>query len=360
MSLGIHHPTIQMTNTIALHIKDKIQETADTFTFVFTETFDDFPYKAGQFLTVLVNIEGQDYKREYSFSSSPQINRNLSITVKRVKTGKVSNYICDHFEIGMTIEVLPAAGTFIPQLNASNKRTVVLIAGGSGITPLFAMAKSILAIELLSKVYLIYANRTENDIIFKNELAQLQLTYEGRFNHLHIISQASDKWYGLTGRLDQESIIACLEQLPVIFPKEAAYFICTPTGLMKEVQLALSTLKVPASKIHKENFGTTTIETPNTNNPEIKDQTVTVKYKSVEYSIFVAAGKSILKAALEEQIRLPFSCEKGVCTACIGTCTSGKVSMKGSDALSENEIAKGYVLTCIGKPLTEGVYIDLD
>ena len=359
MSLGIHHPTNQMTNTIALTVKDKIQETADTFTFVFKETFDDLPYKAGQFLTVLVNIEGQDYKREYSFSSSPQINTNLSITVKRVKTGKVSNYMCDHFEIGTSIEVLPAAGTFIPQLNASNKRTVVLIAGGSGITPLFAMAKSILAIELSSKVYLIYANRTEEDIIFKNGLAQLQHTYSGRFNHLHIISQASDKWYGLTGRLDQESIIACLEQLPVIFPKEAAYFICTPTGLMKEVQLALSTLKVPASKIHKENFGAA-IETPNTNNAEIKDQTVTVKYKSVEYSIFVPAGKSILKAALEEQIRLPFSCEKGVCTACIGTCKSGKISMKGSDALSENEIAKGYVLTCIGKPLIEGVYIDLD
>jgi ring-1,2-phenylacetyl-CoA epoxidase subunit PaaE len=349
-----------MTNTIQLTIKDKIQETADTVTFVFNETFDDLPYKAGQFLTVLVTINEEVYKREYSFSSSPQINRNLSITVKRVKTGKVSNFICDHFEIGMTIAVLPAAGTFIPHLNASNKRTIVLIAGGSGITPLFAMAKSILAIELWSKVYLIYANRTEHDIIFKKELEQLQLTYAGRFNHLNVISQASDKWYGLSGRLHQDSIIACLEQLPVIFPKEAVYFICAPSGLINEVQLALSTLKVPASKIHKENFGFAPTEIQSNKDPEIKDQTVTVKYKSTEHRIFVPAGKSILKAASDEHIRLPFSCEKGVCTACIGTCITGKVAMKGSDALSENEIAKGYVLTCIGKPLTADVYIDLD
>ena len=353
---------IPMTNPIKLTIRERIQETPDTITLRFEETFDELPYKSGQFLTVMVSIDQEEYRREYSFSSSPQTDKNLSICVKRVTGGKVSNYLHDVVKTGDILNVFPAAGLFSPILNISNKRTLVFIAGGSGITPIFSMIKSVLAIEQQSKVYLLYANRTENDIIFKSTFESLQTTFSGRFNHLNVLSQASEKWYGLTGRLDQDTIIDYLEQLPVIFPKEANYYICAPTGLIKAAQQALTILKVPAANIHKENFGSSNnqeINPTNTGN-EIIDRTVKVKYKGIIHSIFVASGKSILKSALEENIRLPFSCEKGVCTACLGTCKTGKVEMKGNDALSQNELDKGYILTCIGKPVSDDVFIDLD
>jgi ring-1,2-phenylacetyl-CoA epoxidase subunit PaaE len=345
-----------MVNHIILTVKARIQETLDTVTLIFNQTFNELPYVSGQFLTVELNINQELLRREYSFSSSPQKDVHLAVTVKRVKNGKVSNYLIDHLKIGDELKVLPATGTFVANLNMSNKRTLVMIAGGSGITPLYSMIKSILTIETQTKVYLIYASKHEDNIIFKNELEKLQQNYQGRFNHLNIISQASEKWFGLTGRINQENIINYLEQLPVIFPKEAEYFICAPSGLIKEIESGLRALKIPTNKIKKENFGI--IE--NTTNNGISDQTVKVKYKNIEYDIFVPAGKSILKASLEMEIRLPFSCEKGVCTACMGTCKTGKVEMKGSDALSENELNKGYILTCISKPLSNDVFIDLD
>jgi ring-1,2-phenylacetyl-CoA epoxidase subunit PaaE len=346
-----------MTSTITLTIREKINETSDTVTLIFNEGFEQLPYKAGQFITIQIKIDNEIFQREYSLSSSPQVDAHLAITVKRVTNGKVSNYINDFLQVGEKISVLPALGNLQTNLNISHKRTVVLIAGGSGITPLFSIAKSILAIENNSKVFLLYANSHEHNIIFKNQLEELQQTYFGRFNHIHVISKPSEKWYGLEGRINEVTIIPLLEQLPVIFPKEAEYFICAPEGLMKSVQMGLNQLKIPAYKIKKESFGT------NHSNTEATDtgaRTLKIKYQQTEYDVLVNEGQTILNAANEANIDLPSSCKRGVCTACIAKCTSGKVTMNNNTTLNEQELNDNFILTCISYPLTDDVYIDFD
>lgn len=345
-----------MNETINLTVKSRIQETHDTVTLIFDETFDNLPYTSGQFLTVIVTLENEIFKREYSFSSSPQVDKHLAITIKRVKDGKVSTFLTENVSRGDKISTLPPAGKFVPNLNLNQKRTVVLIGGGSGITPLFSMAKSILAIEQNSKVYLLYANRTENDIIFIDEWKKLRETYQGRFNNIDILSQPSSSWYGIKDKISKENLSYYLEQLPVIFPKETEYYICAPKGLMTEVEEGLRILNIPSAKIHRESFGST----GNSEAVFNTDKLVKVKYREEIHEIMVAAGKSILKSALEQNIRIPFSCERGNCTACLGTCISGIVDMGNNDTLSANERSKGYVLTCIGKPLTDDVYIEID
>lgn len=150
-----------------------------------------------------------------------------------------------------------------------------------------------------------------------------------------------------------------MEQLPVIFPKETEYYLCAPKGLMTEIEDGLRILNIPSAKIHRESFGNTS-SGENSATTINSDKLVKVKYRGDVHEIKVAAGKSILKSALEQNIRIPFSCERGNCTACLGTCVTGKVDMGNNDTLSANELAKGYVLTCISKPLTDDVYIEID
>ena len=259
--------------------------------------------------------------------------------------------------IGKKISITASEGRFSANLNLSNKRTIVLIAGGSGITPLYSIAKSVLSVERQSKVYLLYANGSENDIIFRNALEKLQIQFEGRFNHINILSRPTDKWYGIEDRLDRDNLIYYLEQLPVIFPKEAAYYICAPNGLITEIEAGLRSLKIPSSKIHKESFGTAGIAE---STGSFNNQTVIIKYKDETYQFVVPSGKSILKAAQDEEIQLPYSCEKGNCGACIGTCISGKIDMGNNTTLNESEIKANKILTCISKPLTNDVIIEID
>lgn len=348
-----------MNETINLTVKSRIQETHDTVTLVFEETFDNLPYTSGQFLTVIVTLDNEIFKREYSFSSSPQVDKHVAITVKRVNRGKVSTFLTEDVSRGDKISTLPPAGKFVANLSLNQKRTVVLIGGGSGITPLFSMAKSILAIEQNSKVYLLYANRTENDIIFIDEWKKLRETYTGRFNNIDIISNPSSSWYGIKDRISKDNLNYYLEQLPVIFPKETEYYLCAPKGLMTEIEDGLRILNIPSAKIHRESFGSSATGEKSETTVN-SDKIVKVKYRGDIHEIKVTAGKSILKSALEQNIRIPFSCERGNCTACLGTCVTGKVDMGNNDTLSANELAKGYVLTCISKPLTDDVYIEID
>ena len=356
-----------MSQYSTLKVKDIVRETEDAITIVFENTKEKISYKSGQFLTLIIPIEGEKHRRSYSLSSSPDCDENLAVTVKMIAGGKVSTHLVKNLKKGDNMEVMHPLGTFTIECNYQNKRNVVLIGAGSGITPLISIAKSVLYNEPLSNVFIIYGNRNENSIIFQGQLNNLKKEHGDRLNIVHVLSQPVSKLTLPSGRLNQTALIKLLESFSTLNITSADYFICGPHGLMDETKKALSILEVHADKIHKESFlpasdttpGIVT-ETPANDSTPSNEQEVTILYQGSEYKFNVPKGKTILEAALKENIDLPYSCQSGMCTACMGKCTSGKVKLDDPDGLSEKEIKQGFVLTCVGHPASANVVIEID
>lgn len=347
-----------------LKVKEVIQETPEAVTIAFWHPLSEMiKYQAGQFLTLLLTIDGEKVRRSYSMSSSPHTDTAPAVTVKRVPGGIVSNWLIDTVKVGDSIEVLEPTGHFMVQPDVRNARTVVLIGAGSGITPLISIAKSILKIEAKSRVILLYGNRDENNIIFKNKLDELSGQYGERLVVKYTLSQPLNGWTGETGRLNQSHILRLLEEIKGLAPTQADYFLCGPDGLMDEAKSALAILKVPVERIHKESFATATTHHPV---HEVEDdgslnaQEVTVLYEGSEYKFMVEPHQTILEAALELDIDLPYSCQAGMCTACMGKCTSGKVQLDEEDGLTKAELAAGFILTCVAHPLSKDVVVEIE
>ncbi|MFN8346859.1 MAG: ferredoxin--NADP reductase [Spirosomataceae bacterium] len=348
-----------------LKVKEVIRETPEAVTITFWHPLNEMiKYQPGQFLTLLLTVNGEKVRRSYSMSSSPHTDTAPAVTVKRVPGGLVSNWLIDTVNAGDFIEVLEPAGHFTAQPDAQNARTVVLIGAGSGITPLMSIAKSVLKIEAESRVILLYGNRNENNVIFKSKLEELSAQYGERLVVKYTLSQPLNEWAGPTGRLNQSHILRLLEEVTDLTPSRAEYFLCGPDGLMEEAKNALAILKVPTEQIHKESFATATthspVHDPAEDDGSLKTQEVTVLYEGSEYKFTVEPHQTILEAALELDIDLPYSCQAGMCTACMGKCTSGKVQLDEEDGLTKSELAAGFILTCVAHPLTKDVIVEIE
>ena len=179
-----------------LQVKDVIQETSDAVTIEFWHPLSEqIKYQAGQFLTLIVPADnGKKVRRSYSMSTSPHSDTSVGVTVKRVKGGLVSNYLCDKVSKGDFIEAIEPMGRFVFIPDAEQERHLVLIGAGSGITPLMSIAKSALQMEPKSKVSLLYGNRTPESIIFREQLLELENQYRERLKVTHILSQAPKDW----------------------------------------------------------------------------------------------------------------------------------------------------------------------
>ena len=354
---------VQNPHYQALTIESVIRETADAIVIRFRQPDNNkISYKAGQFLTLLVEVNGEKLRRSYSMCSSPGTDATLDVCIKRVANGKVSNFLNDTAKAGQVIETMNPAGSFFAESDAGKHRHFVLLGAGSGITPLLAIAKTILHGEPGSRVLLLYGNRTENSIIFYKQLADLQTTYGERLQLEHILSQPHAGWGGHAGRLNRHLTVQLLEQLPDA--KKALYYLCGPVGMMEEVQQALQILQIPEENIYKESFVTAeTTKATGVVKEEVKtplqSREVTLLYEGSEYKVQVSAKQSILEAGLKMGIDLPYSCQSGLCTACRGKCLSGEVKLDEEEGLTQGERKMGYVLTCVGHPLTDDVIIEI-
>ncbi|MGF7218584.1 ring-1,2-phenylacetyl-CoA epoxidase subunit PaaE [Spirosoma lacussanchae] len=350
-----------------LKVKEVIRETPDAVTLTFWHPInEEVRYQPGQFLTFLLTVNGQKVRRSYSMASSPHVDVSLAVSVKRVPGGLVSNYLCDRIRPGDVLETLEPMGTFVPKLDAQNRRTLILIGAGSGITPLFSMAKSALHVEPNTRVWLIYGNRNQSSIIYKSHLDAMEQAYSSsRFQVTHVLSQPDYGWSGAEGRLNQHMLTRLLEQLPAAERQNASVYLCGPDGMMAEARSALALVGVPTDRVHKESYVSApvpagdVVEEPLTAGDEGSPE-VTVLYEGSEYKFAVAPHQTILEAALELDIDLPYSCQAGMCTACLGRCTSGKVKLDEEDGLSESELKAGYVLTCVAHPVGRDVVIEIE
>jgi ring-1,2-phenylacetyl-CoA epoxidase subunit PaaE len=274
-------------------------------------------------------------------------------------------------KVGQQYEVLPPLGSFVVQPSPKAARSLVLIGAGSGITPLMSMLKAVVAEEPQSHVLLIYGNRNEESVIFQKQLADLEASSRGRLQVEHVYSQPlhASGPHQHTGRLNRTTILRILEQRHQFPAPQAEYYICGPEGLMTEAQAALELLNVPSSRVRRESFlaAADAAEAGDAhgdalagaNDGKVVDRTVTVQYEGSDYVFAVPAKQTILDAALDQDIDLPYSCQAGVCTACRGKCLSGKVHLDEREGLSDAELAKGYILTCVAHPLTADVVIEI-
>lgn len=350
---------------LSLKVREVVKETADTVTLYFEQPEPYLDYKPGQFLTVILDINGQEERRSYSLCTSPYVDPYPGITVKRVKEGLISNYLNDQIRPGKTIEIMKPMGHFTLDFHSQNKRHYVMVTGGSGITPIMGITKSVLVNEPNSEVTLLYCSRSEEQIIFNDELAALEDKYPGKLRVIHNLTQPSESWTGLKGRIDTDRIKGFL--IKNVYPEaeKVKYFSCGPEGLMDTTLATLKNLGVDKENILKESFYTATSGKVEDAGMEIEDTpTLTREVKIVlegqDFGFEVLPDQTILEAGLEKDIDMPYSCQSGLCTACRGKLVSGEVKMEEDAGLSENEIQEGYVLCCVSHPMSGNVKISIE
>lgn len=349
-----------------LRVKDVVHETRDAITIVFEQPANEpVKYKSGQFLTLIAPLGGKDVRRAYSLCSSPFVDQDLAVTVKRVENGAMSNWLADNLKPGASLRVMEPMGQFTTEFKTENKRHLIMFAGGSGITPMMSIIKSTLTQEPDSIVSLIYCNRDVDSIIFRDELARWETRFEGRLHVIHVLDNAPMNWQGYSGLLNHDMLTRLFERIPDWGIERTTYLMCGPEGMMKNVESLLALQNIPKEKIFKESFVQGTIdkeqkkEEAAADTSERKAREVTIRYDGQEYRILVPPDKAILETALDQGIDLPYSCQSGLCTACRGKAISGKVRLDEEEGLSQSERAEGYVLTCVGHPVTDDVVIEI-
>jgi ring-1,2-phenylacetyl-CoA epoxidase subunit PaaE len=214
-----------------------------------------------------------------------------------------------------------------------------------------------------SVVSLIYCNRNDDSIIFRDQLSKMEIQFEGRLHIIHILDEAPMNWQGYSGLLNHDMLTKLFERIPNWGIEKTTYLMCGPEGMMKNVETLLAQQQIPKEKIFKESFVTPTIDKEQKKEAaaptEKKAHEVTVRYDGQEHKFVVQPNRTILETALDKGIDLPYSCQSGLCTACRGKAISGKVKLDEEEGLSASERAEGYVLTCVGHPLTDDVVIEI-
>jgi ring-1,2-phenylacetyl-CoA epoxidase subunit PaaE len=348
-----------------LKVREVVRETEDTVTIYFEQPESILDYKPGQFLTLVMEFEGKEQRRSYSLCTSPFVDPFPGISVKRVAEGLFSNFLNEKVFPGKTINVLKPLGHFTTDFHSKNRRHFFLIAGGSGITPIMGILKTALVNEPNSIITLIYCSRNEEQIIFKNQLSLLEKANPGRLKVIHNLSQPSESWTGLSGRLSSELLRELFLRAEYEQRYEEVYFMCGPDGIMDIAQDVLNELEIDKERIHRESFFSAAAHQAHEEalkgiNVGVLSRDVTIVLEGDEHLVTVNPGKTVLESGLSAGLNMPYSCQSGLCTACRGKLLSGQVKMDEDAGLSEKEIAAGYVLCCVSRPLTDDIKITIE
>ena len=356
-----------------LSVKKVTSETPDAVTLTFsvpTDLKENFKYTQGQYLTLKFQLNGNEERRSYSMCSSP-LEDHLSVTVKKVKGGKVSTHIHQNVKADDEIEVMQPDGRFYTELHEDNKKNYYLIGAGSGITPLMSILKTVLEKEPMSHVFLLYGNRNEDSIIYQNELEKLEKRYAGQLMVEHVLSQPKREkkgglgglfskgkitWPGKVGRINGNVVKKYLsENAPR--HKVSEFFLCGPSGMIDSVEKTLIADGFNKKNIHREYF---TVEEPTTTATGVAGAKVIATLDGKKKEVNVPAGKQILFALLDEKVDAPYSCTSGACSTCMAKLISGNVKMDACYALDDSEVADGFILTCQSHPTTDVVELTFD
>jgi len=368
-----------MPDYVPLTIADIRQETADAISVSFAipaEHREAFRYRPGQYLALLTTLGGTEVRRTYSICSGPD-DRDLAIAIKRVPGGVFSNWACDALRPGMSLEAMPPAGRFVLPEVAGDKRHILAIAAGAGITPIIAMAEHAMRRHPDLRFTLIYGNRDTASIIFRQRLEDLKDAHLDRLSLVHVLSRNEESDTPLLeGRITADKVRA-FGRLLFRADDVDEVFLCGPGSLIRDVRNTLFELGFARERVHHEFFAPgggafraappasaretvqpRAVDAPADRAPS--DTEVIAVLDGARHRIVAHAGETIIDAALRAGLRAPYSCKGGMCSTCRARIVEGAAVMRVNYSLEPWEVEKGFVLTCQAVAQTPTVTVDFD
>jgi ring-1,2-phenylacetyl-CoA epoxidase subunit PaaE len=351
-----------------LAIKEVKKETPDCVSVLFDvpeEMKEEFTFTQGQSLTMRAFINGEEVRRTYSICASP-LDKQLKVAIKKVEGGLFSGFANNALKKGDLLEVMQPVGKFYTALDPANKKNYLAFAAGSGITPVLSLIKTTLATEPESSFTLVYGNKNRGSIIFFEELEALKNKYMERFTLIHVLSREKTDIDLNFGRINAEKLTALSKLTDFNLVDE--YFICGPEEMIFAVKDFLEANGTDKKKIHFELFTAQGQTKSKTENQKSKTEdtgaksAITIKLdgRSFDFDLPLTSDMSILDAALKQGADLPYACKGGMCCTCKAKLLEGEVMMDVHWGLEEEEVEKGYILTCQSHPKTERVVVDFD
>lgn len=350
----------------SLRVARVSQETRDAVAITFdvpTGLREQYRYVQGQHLTLRCLIDGEEYRRSYSICSAVGEER-LTVAVKRVAGGMVSNWVNDHVAVGTTIDVMSPSGNFHVPLSPANAKNYLGFAAGSGITPLLSIIKTTLMEEPNSSFTLFYGNRASSSVLFREQLADLKDNFLERFRLTYVMSREVQDIDLFNGRIDKEKCQALFARWIDLSEIDAA-FICGPEQMMLDVSAALQEGGLTREQIKFELFASAGNHRqgarPVQSNRQSGEADVTLVVDGAQTHFKMAKeGESLLDAALRHGVDVRYSCKAGVCATCRCKVVEGKVDMDANYALEDYEIARGFVLSCQSFPVSDSLVLSFD
>ncbi|MEV7289513.1 1,2-phenylacetyl-CoA epoxidase subunit PaaE [Streptomyces sp. NPDC093252] len=348
-------------HTLRIASVERLCEDAVAVTFAVPgELSGQYAFLAGQSLTLRRRVGGRDERRSYSICSP--VGAAPRIGVREVPGGLFSSWLVREARPGDAVEVMVPAGLFTPDPGVPGHH--VLIAAGSGITPMLSIAASVLAADDRSRVTLLYGNRRTDTVMFADELADLKDAYRTRFQLAHVLSREPREAELLSGRLDGERLAALVGAL-IDVPGADHWWLCGPLGMVKDAREVLAGLGVPRERVHQELFFADDAEPPapprraepRADGP-VSEVTLTLDGRSTTAAL--PRDRTLLDSAARVRSDVPFACKGGVCGTCRARITDGEVDMRRNYALEPAEVDAGYVLTCQSYPVSEALTVDFD
>ncbi|MGC4119600.1 MAG: ferredoxin--NADP reductase [Myxococcales bacterium] len=324
----------------ALRVEKIVRETADALSFVLVDPASTpIPFEPGQYFTVEVPTSDGLLRRAYSASSAPgEHGGGIRLTVKRMEGGRASGHLHESLREGELLTVLGPSGSFGPS-PTSGMRHLVMVAGGSGITPMMSLLRTLLPKEAQTRFSLVYGSRDVPGVIFREELEVLAQGFPKRLVVVHALDTPPADWTGIRGPLDAKAV---REQIDALDPGDE-YLVCGPEAMMDAAVQAIAASGVPSRRIRRESFAQQPKSIPRSRVP----QRVTLRHRGATREIVQSPGQSLLEAALASGERVPYSCGIGACGTCKARLVSGNVAMAPSAALSAAERRAGFVLQCV-------------
>jgi ring-1,2-phenylacetyl-CoA epoxidase subunit PaaE len=322
-------------------------------------TFAESPYtfRPGEHVTVRRSVDGVEHRRSYSICAA--VGEPLRIGVRRVPGGVVSGWLVDEAKVGDTLEVQAPTGRFVVDPAVGGRH--VLVAAGSGITPLLSVASSLLRCSD-ARVTLVYGNRRAGTTMFLDELADLKDRFPERLDLVHVLSREPRDVELFSGRLDGARLEAILRALVPVAAVDG-FWLCGPFGMVEEHRQVLKGLGVPPDRVHAELFHVDEPPPPVVHAEELEaGETCRVDFTLDGRATTVTSPRSrtVLEAAQEARPDVPFACRGGVCGTCRARLVEGEATMRRNYALEDDELAAGFVLTCQAVPVGEAVAVDFD
>ena len=351
-----------MSQFLPLTIKAIQPQTEQAICIAFDVTTDvaqAFEYQAGQHLTIRHMTDEGEIRRCYSICSDAQ--EDMSIAIKKIDQGQFSTWANEHLEVGHTLEVMPPQGVFFQKAAKTGGQNYLSFAAGSGITPILSIVKTVLSTQPDANFTLVYGNRSWQQTMFSEQIMDLKDRFKTRLQLINIFSRELSESDLFNGRIDADKLQQLFDA-QLISADVDHCFACGPEEMMEAVETVLPKLGIDRNKIHTERFHTGTVNKPTAQQIEKRsEERVNVILDGRELIVDVSKqDDSILDAALRAGADLPYACKGGVCATCKCKVLEGEVDMAVNYSLEQEELDKGYVLSCQSLPVSPNVRLSFD